>query len=130
LHITINSFSYRRGIPIDESGNGGGFVMDCRALPNPGRFQEFKEMNGNDLPVRTFLDDQDEVQTFLHRSMDLIRPSIENYKNRNFNHLMLSFGCTGGQHRSVYCAEELAAMLRKMSGVEVVVRHRELELKK
>jgi aminoglycoside/choline kinase family phosphotransferase len=127
LSININSFSFRRGVPDDESGNGGGFVFDCRALPNPGRFEEYKDLSGNDLPVRMFLDEQDEVQAFIHRAMDMVRPSIENYRSRSFSNLMISFGCTGGRHRSVYCAEELASIIRKQSGVEVLVRHQGLE---
>jgi aminoglycoside/choline kinase family phosphotransferase len=127
LTVRIFSFSFHRGWPKDESGNGGGFVFDGRSLPNPGREERFKVLTGRDAPVIEYLNQQDSVHQFMASVMALVDASVSNYQQRGFKNLMVSFGCTGGQHRSVYLAEQLARRLRGRSGVEVVVRHRELE---
>ncbi len=129
LTVRINSFSYRRGIPIDETGNGGGYVFDCRALHNPGRYAEYKDFTGQDAAVIEFFRREPEVESFLHNIYALIDRTIENYQQRSFLNCMISFGCTGGQHRSVYCAEQLAKHLRQKFNVNVVVRHFEQEMK-
>ena len=127
LRITINSFSYNAGIPIDLSGNGGGFVFDCRSLNNPGRHNEFKMLTGKDKPVIDFLNKENNVKEFLSNVYSIVEPAINNYKERGFKHLMINFGCTGGQHRSVYCAENFANLLNKQDNIKVVVNHTELE---
>ena len=127
LTVRIFSFSFHRGWPKDESGNGGGFVFDGRSLPNPGREERFKALTGKDAPVIDYLNQQESVHQFLASVLSLVDASVSNYQQRGFKHLMVSFGCTGGQHRSVYLAEQLAKRLRGRNGVEVVVRHRELE---
>jgi aminoglycoside/choline kinase family phosphotransferase len=127
LVVRIFSFSFHRGLPKDETGNGGGFVFDGRSLPNPGREERFKAITGQDAPVIEYLNQQESVHQYLASVLTLVDASIENYKQRGFKNLMVSFGCTGGQHRSVYLAEQLAKRLRGRSDVEVVVRHVELE---
>jgi len=127
ITVRIFSFSFHRGTLKDESGNGGGFVFDARNLPNPGREESFKALTGKDAPVADYLSQQESVHRFLDSAMSLVDASVSNYQSRGFKNLMVSFGCTGGQHRSVYLAEQLAQRLRARSGVEVVVRHRELE---
>ena len=127
LTVRIFSFSFHRGLPQDETGNGGGFVFDGRSLPNPGREERFKALTGKDAPVIDYLNQQESVHQFLASVMSLVDASVSNYQRRGFKNLMVSFGCTGGQHRSVYLAEQLAKHLRGKDGVEVVVRHREQE---
>jgi aminoglycoside/choline kinase family phosphotransferase len=127
LVVRIFSFSFHRGLPKDESGNGGGFVFDGRSLPNPGREERFKALTGRDAPVIDYLNQQESVHQFLASVMSLVDASVQNYQQRGFKHLMISFGCTGGQHRSVYLAEQVAKRLRNRSGIEVVLQHRELE---
>jgi aminoglycoside/choline kinase family phosphotransferase len=127
LVVRIVSFSFHRGLPKDDSGNGGGFVFDGRSLPNPGREDRFKALTGKDAPVIEYLQQQESVHQFLASVMSLADPSVSNYRQRGFKHLMVSFGCTGGQHRSVYLAEQVAKRLRGRAGVEVIVQHRELE---
>jgi aminoglycoside/choline kinase family phosphotransferase len=127
LTVEIWSFSFHRGGLKDESGNGGGYVFDGRDLPNPGREERFKTLTGKDAPVIEYLNQQESVHQFLAPVMSLVDAHVTNYQRRRFKHLMVSFGCTGGQHRSVYLAEQLAKHLRGRSGVDVVVRHRELE---
>jgi aminoglycoside/choline kinase family phosphotransferase len=128
-HVTVRvfSFSFHRGLPKDESGHGGGFVFDARSIPNPGREERFKTLNGKDAPVIDYLNQQESVHQFMANVISLVDASVSNYQRRGFNNLMVSFGCTGGQHRSVYLAEQLAKYLRDRNGVEVVVQHRELE---
>lgn len=130
LTITVNSFSYKRGIPYDMSGNGGGFVFDCRAIHNPGRYPEYKFVTGKDEAVIQFFEKEPEMKQFLDGVFPLVAQSIEKYIERNFKHLMVSFGCTGGQHRSVYCAERLAEYIRSNYPVEVKIKHVEQEIKK
>jgi aminoglycoside/choline kinase family phosphotransferase len=127
LSVRILSFSFHRGLPKDETGHGGGFVFDARSLPNPGRQERFKTLTGKDAPVSDYLHQQESVHQFLASVMSLVDASVSNYQRRGFKNLMVSFGCTGGQHRSVYLAEQLANHLRGRDGVEVVVRHRDLE---
>jgi aminoglycoside/choline kinase family phosphotransferase len=127
LTVRIFSFSFHRGWPKDETGNGGGFVFDGRSLPNPGREERFKALTGKDAPVIEYLNQQESVHQFLASVFSLVEASVSEYQRRGFQHLMVSFGCTGGQHRSVYLAEQLARHLRGKNGMEVVVRHRELE---
>jgi len=127
LTVRIFSFSFHRGMPKDESGHGGGFVFDGRSLPNPGREERFKTLTGKDALVIEYLNQQESVHQFLASVMSLVDASVSEYQRRGFKSLMVSFGCTGGQHRSVFLAEQLARRLRGRNGVEVVVRHRELE---
>jgi aminoglycoside/choline kinase family phosphotransferase len=128
-HVTVRvfSFSFHRGLPKDESGHGGGFVFDARSIPNPGREERFKAFTGKDVAVIDFLNQQESVHQFMANVISLVDASVNNYQRRGFKNLMVSFGCTGGQHRSVYLAEQLAKYLRDRNGVEVVVQHRELE---
>ena len=129
LTVRITSFSYRKGIPEDPSGNGGGFVFDCRAIHNPGRYDEYKQLTGMDEPVITFLDKEEAMQEFLTHVYGIVDYSVEKYLARGFKNLMVSFGCTGGQHRSVYSAEHLAAHLSAKYGVRIILEHREQKLK-
>ena len=127
LTLTIFSFSYKKGIPDDLTGNGGGFVFDCRALPNPGRYDQYRSFTGHDKTVVEFLNEKKEVREFMKQVEQIIFASIENYTIRGFEHLMVSFGCTGGQHRSVYCAEYLYNKLITKYNVHLHLVHRELE---
>ncbi len=126
LTVRIFSFSFHRGLPKDGTGHGGGFVFDARSLPNPGREERFKALTGKDAPVIDYLNQQESVHQFLASAMSLVDASVSNYQRRGFKSLMVSFGCTGGRHRSVYLAEQLASHLRAGSSVEVVVQHRDL----
>jgi aminoglycoside/choline kinase family phosphotransferase len=127
LIVQIFSFSFRGGVPKDETGHGGGFVFDARSIPNPGREERFKTLTGKDAPVIDYLNQQESVHQFLASVMSLVDASVNTYRGRGFTSLTVSFGCTGGQHRSVYFAEQLAKRLSGRNGVEVVVRHLELE---
>jgi aminoglycoside/choline kinase family phosphotransferase len=130
LTVRIQSFSYRHGAPSDEKGHGGGFIFDCRALPNPGKFEMFDKLTGKDPEVIAFLEKEPPVQKFLSHIYAIVDEVVENYQHRNFTDLMVAFGCTGGQHRSVYCAGQLVKHLReKYHNVNVEVRHREQEKK-
>jgi aminoglycoside/choline kinase family phosphotransferase len=129
LTVTINSFSYRNGIPDDLSGNGGGFVFDCRFLANPGKCDEYKKLTGLDPEVRKFLDEKADIKLFIDRCETQILAAIDAYRTEGYTHLMVSFGCTGGKHRSVYSAELLADRLKRTDGVKVVGYHRELDQK-
>ncbi len=127
LKVRVFSFSFHREMPADPSGNGGGFVFDARSLPNPGRQEQFKQLTGKDAPVIDYLSQQPSVHQYFASVLSLVDASVSQYQSRGFKNLMVSFGCTGGQHRSVYLAEQLAKHLRGMSGVEVDVRHVEQE---
>ncbi|HXX15721.1 MAG TPA: RNase adapter RapZ [Candidatus Eremiobacteraceae bacterium] len=127
LVVRIFSFSFHSEQPKDETGNGGGFVFDGRSLPNPGREERFKKLTGKDAPVMEYLNQQDSVHQFMASVHSLVDESISAYRQRGFKNLMVSFGCTGGQHRSVYLAEQLAKRLRGKNGLQVEVRHLELE---
>ena len=126
LTVRVVSFSFHRGLPQDETGNGGGFVFDARSLPNPGREERFKALTGKDAAVIDYLN-QESVHKFLASAADLVDASVDTYQRRGFKHLMVSFGCTGGQHRSVFLAEQLAKHLRIKHGIGVVLHHREQE---
>ena len=125
LTVRIFSFSYKRGIPEDASGNGGGYVFDCRSIHNPGRYEPYKQLTGLDEPVIKFLEDDGEILTFLDSVYRLADAHVERYIQRGFSDLMFSFGCTGGQHRSVYCAQHLAEHLHDKYGIVVDLTHRE-----
>lgn len=127
LTIHIMSFSFHCGLPRDESGHGGGFVFDARSLPNPGRDEQFKAATGKDAPVIEYLEKQESVHQFLGHAIALVDAAVDNYLQRSFKSLSVSFGCTGGQHRSVYLAEQLGKHLRARDGLQVIVKHRELE---
>ena len=127
LTVRIFSFSFHHEMPIDESGNGGGFVFDARGLPNPGREERFKQLTGKDEPVIEYLNQEESVHQFISHAWPLVDASVAAYQRRGFTNLMVSFGCTGGQHRSVFMAEQLARHLRSVNGIEIVLRHIELE---
>ena len=125
LVVRVFSFSFKRGIPEDESGNGGGYVFDCRSTHNPGRYEPYKQLTGLDAPVIKFLEDDGEILTFLDSVYRLADAHVERYLQRGFTDLMFSFGCTGGQHRSVYSAQHLAEHLHAKYGIRVILNHRE-----
>jgi aminoglycoside/choline kinase family phosphotransferase len=129
LTVKICSFSYRNGIPDDGSGNGGGFVFDCRGIDNPGRHEVYKEIHGRDRAVMEYLERQTRMQDFLNSVFDIVDISVEEYIKRGFSSLCVNFGCTGGQHRSVYAADALARHLRNKYKVKIDLCHREQELK-
>jgi aminoglycoside/choline kinase family phosphotransferase len=123
LVIEVNSFSYKVALPVDETENGGGFMFDMRGILNPGRFEEYKKLTGKDKPVQDFLEQRTKMGKFLNSVWDLIDITVEEYLRRDFNHLMISFGCTGGQHRSVYAAEQTARHLRNKYKLKVNLTH-------
>ncbi len=129
LVVRIFSFSYKKGIPNDESGNGGGYVFDCRSTHNPGRYEPYKKLTGLDAPVIKFLEDDGEILPFLDNVYQLADAHVTRYLRRGFTDLMFSFGCTGGQHRSVYSAQHLAEHLHRKFGIEVRLCHREQNIK-
>ena len=126
LEVKVYSFSFKKGVPYDPSGNGGGYVFDCRSIHNPGRYEPYKKLTGRDEQVIRFLEDDGEVFGFLEHAYGVVDPHVETYMKRGFNSLMVSFGCTGGQHRSVYCAEHMAHHLaKKYPGLRVRLIHYE-----
>ena len=125
LTVRVMSFAYKKGIPDDPTGNGGGFVFDCRAINNPGKYDRYKPFIGLDEPVIKFLEDDGEILTFLEHVYALVDATVKRYIERKFTNLSICFGCTGGQHRSVYAAQHLAEHLNKKFGVEVNLIHRE-----
>ncbi len=129
LKVSITSFSYKNGIPRDFSGNGGGFVVDCRSLENPGRYAEYVNNTGLDENVINFLQNKSDVRNFLSSVYSITDEAIRNYSNRGFKNLMINFGCTGGQHRSVYCAENLASHVKENFDVDVSLNHTQISKK-
>lgn len=126
LEVKVSSFSFKKGVPYDPSGNGGGYVFDCRSIHNPGRYEPYKKLTGMDEPVIRFLEDDGEIIGFLEHAYGVVDPHVATYAKRGFTSLMVSFGCTGGQHRSVYCAEHLAAHLAaEFPDIRVRLIHRE-----
>ncbi len=124
LVVRINSFSYKlTGIPTDETDNGGGFVFDCRSILNPGRFEEYKTQTGRDKDVKDFLEQQTRMPQFLNSIYNLVDIAVEDYMKRGFANLQISFGCTGGQHRSVYAADALARHIKNKYGVKIELKH-------
>ncbi|MBL7817071.1 MAG: phosphotransferase [Saprospiraceae bacterium] len=130
LTVKVNSFSYKKtGYPSDPSVNGGGFVFDCRFIENPGRYEEYKRLTGRDKPVIDFLKSNGQMDNFLQNVYGIVDKAVENYLERQFDSLMVNFGCTGGQHRSVYAADQLAKHLMEKYGVKVALQHIEQEKK-
>ena len=125
LVVRVFSFSYKKGIPEDTSGNGGGYVFDCRSTHNPGRYEPYKQLTGLDAPVIKFLEDDGEILPFLDHITYLADAHVKRYIERGFTNLMFSFGCTGGQHRSVDSAQHLAEHINRKFGIEVRLCHRE-----
>ena len=125
LQVTVYSFSFKKGLPVDESGNGGGYIFDCRSTHNPGKYEQYKQLTGLDQPVIDFLEQDGEITTFLQSVDKLVDHHVERFLERGFNHLQVCFGCTGGQHRSVYSAEYTAKRLHAKYGVRVHLIHRE-----
>jgi hypothetical protein len=130
LQVKIYSFAYKKGIPNDMTGNGGGYVFDCRAINNPGKYEHYKHFTGLDKEVIQFLEDDGEVFKFLDNAYQLVDAHVQRFIERKFTNLMVSFGCTGGQHRSVYCAEHLAEHLSKKFDIKIKVIHREQNIEK
>lgn len=126
LLVKVFSFSYKRGYPVDLTGNGGGFMFDCRGMHNPGRYDEYKPLTGLDRPVRDFLEDRGEVGPFIQGAVDMVSPAVETYLRRGFSDLQVGFGCTGGRHRSVYCADGFARYVaERYPEATVMLIHRE-----
>jgi len=125
LIVRVFSFSFKKGIPEDETGNGGGYVFDCRSTHNPGRYEEYKPLTGLDQPVIDFLEADGEIITFLESVYRLVDFHVARFKERGFTNLQINFGCTGGRHRSVYCAQHVAEHIHEKYGVEVHICHRE-----
>jgi RNase adaptor protein for sRNA GlmZ degradation len=123
ITLTIQSFSYRNPLPQDPEGNGGGFIFDCRYLSNPGRQQEYIQLTGRDEPVINYLKAIPETTQFIDRAIAIVLPAIESYQKRGFTHLQINFGCTGGRHRSVYCAETFAGKISQLTTSKITIKH-------
>ena len=130
LEVRIYSFAYKKGIPVDTTGNGGGYVFDCRSINNPGKYEHYRQFTGMDSEVVKFLEDDGEVLVFLDSVYKLVDAHVKRFIERKFTHLQVCFGCTGGQHRSVYCAERLAEHLSSRFDVKITLTHRELDIEK
>ena len=130
LEVQVYSFAYKKGIPADTTGNGGGYVFDCRSVNNPGKYEYYRQFNGTDPEVIKFLEDDGEVTVFLDSVYKLVDAHVQRFIERKFTHLQVCFGCTGGQHRSVYCAEHVARHLADKFNIKVVLTHRELNTEK
>lgn len=126
LILEISSFSFRKGYPLENPEHGGGFVFDCRALPNPGRLNDYKMLTGLQKPVIDYLEQHKEIDDFFNEVFVMVSRSVQVYQERGFKHLSVSFGCTGGQHRSVYMANRLAKSFEKVENLQIVLNHREL----
>ena len=129
LTVHIQSFSYKNGIPRDRSIHGGGFIFDCRILPNPGRFPQYSHLTGRDTDVIQFLKKKLEVTQFISNTNKVVDQALKHHQSRNFTDLTVFYGCTGGQHRSVYCAEKLATLLKNRNNLKINLSHRELKQK-
>lgn len=130
LTVEVRSFSYHRGIPEDRSGNGGGFVFDCRALHNPGRYEQYRNLCGRDSEVISFLEENSEISAFLNEAYAMSERHVANFIERGFDNMQINFGCTGGRHRSVYCAEHMAKRLKEQfPQLRVKLTHRELGIR-
>jgi len=127
LTIAVNSFSYKNRIPEDPTGHGGGFVFDCRGIHNPGRYERYQFLTGKDQEVIDFFRKNTSIDAFIHKAVELVDFSVQSYLERGFSCLMINFGCTGGQHRSVYCAEQTARILQETYPVEVTLDHKALK---
>ncbi|MGL5618088.1 MAG: RapZ C-terminal domain-containing protein, partial [Tannerellaceae bacterium] len=125
LEVKIFSFAYKKGIPNDTTGNGGGFVFDCRAINNPGKYERYNHFTGLDEPVVEFLENEGEITSFLNNVYPIVDASVQRYIDRGFASLMICFGCTGGQHRSVYSAQKMAEHLHDKFDVKIQLIHRE-----
>jgi RNase adaptor protein for sRNA GlmZ degradation len=126
LCVEVYSFSYKKGYPEDLTGNGGGFMFDCRYMHNPGRYIQYASLTGMDKPVIDFLEERGEVQPFLESALYNVKKAVERYHKRGFTHLQIGYGCTGGRHRSVYCAQKTAETLANLyPDVEIKLIHRE-----
>ena len=128
LTVRVLSFAYKKGIPNDPTGNGGGYVFDCRAINNPGKYDRYKPFTGLDANVIKFLEDDGEVLTFLDHCHALVDASVQRYIDRGFTNLMIAYGCTGGQHRSVYCAQHTAEHITRKFNIKVELVHREQDM--
>ena len=128
LTVSVKSFSYHRGIPYDATGNGGGFVFDCRAIHNPGRYEQYRDLTGKDSEVVDFFLNEPQMAEFLDLARKIVALSVENYIRHGYENLAVNFGCTGGQHRSVYCAEDMGRFLKShFPQINVEVRHLEMK---
>lgn len=125
LTVRVMSFAYKKGIPNDPSGNGGGYVFDCRAVNNPGKYDRYKPFTGLDQPVIKFLEDDGEIFPFLEHAYELVDAHVKRFMERGFTNMMVCFGCTGGQHRSVYSAQKMAQHINEKFNVKVELVHRE-----
>ena len=123
LTVTINSFSFRKGYPVDTTENGGGFVFDCRCLPNPGRYEKYHALTGKDAAVIAYLEKEDTVKQYFEQVRQLMDVAVKNYMERGFENLSINFGCTGGRHRSVYFAEKMQNYINQTYMVNTQLNH-------